>query len=90
MVGFILVMSLCAGVAVIVGQNLGAGKPERATKAAKYAIILNAAFMLCLSPFYFIFVSGLFAAFGATDEWLAYGESFLHIVPWSHFLRPLV
>ncbi|HJJ36764.1 MAG TPA: MATE family efflux transporter, partial [Methanocorpusculum sp.] len=74
----------CVGVSVMVGQNLGAGKPERATAAAKYAIIINAAFMFLLGLAYFIFATPLLTVFGATGEWLAFGEQFMHIVPWSY------
>jgi len=84
MMGFILVMGLCVGVSVMVGQNLGAGKPERATAAAKYAIIINAAFMFVLGLVYFIFATPLLTAFGASGEWLHFGEQFMHIVPWSY------
>ncbi|MDO5828588.1 MAG: MATE family efflux transporter [Methanocorpusculum sp.] len=86
MMGFILVMGLCTGVAVMVGQNLGARKPERAMKAAKSAILINAAFMVCLGVFYFFCAPTLMEIFGATGEWLAYGVEFMHIVPVSYFV----
>jgi len=85
MLGFMLVMGLCTGVAVMVGQNLGYQKPERAKKAAKYAIIINAIFMLIVGICYLIFASGLLSIFGATDESLAAGTLFMQIVPLSYF-----
>ena len=89
MMGFILVMGLCVGVAVMVGQNLGADKPERAMKAAKYAIIINAGFMLAMGAFYFFLGSPLLEIFGASDEWLALGQQYMHIVPWSYFVAAI-
>ena len=86
MMGFILVMGLCTGVAVMVGQNLGAGKPERAMSAAKYAILINMIFMALLGVAYIIFAPALLQFFGATGDWLDIGVQFMHIVPLSYFI----
>lgn len=84
-IGFILILGLCTGTAVMVGQNLGAGKPERAMSAAKYAIVLNTSFMIILGLIYFFFACNIMQAFGATGDWHEIGESFLRIVPLSYF-----
>jgi len=85
MLGFMLVMGLCTGVAVMVGQNLGSNKPERAKKAAKYAIFINAAFMLIVGICYYIFAPSILSVFGATGESLDAGILFMSLVPFSYF-----
>lgn len=86
MLGFVLVMGLCTGVAVTVGQNLGAGKVERAEKAVKYAVIINMVFMGLVGITYLVFASEFLAFFGAEGESLAIGSSFMQIVPISYFI----
>jgi len=86
MLGFILVMGLCTGVAVMVGQNLGARKPERAESAAKYGMLINAVFMAVVGVLYLIFAKYLIEFFGATGESLAIGISFMQICPLSYFV----
>ena len=86
MLGYILVMGLCTGVAVMVGQNLGNNKPDRAKKVAKYAILINAAFMLIVGILYLLFATNLLELFGATAESLEAGTLFMQIVPFSYFI----
>jgi putative MATE family efflux protein len=86
MLGLIFVMGLCTGVAVMVGQNLGAGKVERAEKAVRIALVVNAAFMALVGILYLSRAESLLAIFGATGESLADGILFMHIVPLSYFL----
>ncbi|HJJ28397.1 MAG TPA: MATE family efflux transporter [Methanocorpusculum sp.] len=89
MLGFILVMGLCTGVAVMVGQNLGAQKPERAEKAAKYGILINGGFMLVVAVLYLLFASHLVEFFGATDTSLEIGISFMQICPLGYFIAAM-
>lgn len=86
MLGLVFVMGLCTGVAVMVGQNLGAGRVERAERAARIAIIANASFMAVLGILYMVFAEQLLAFFGATGASLANGIQFMHIVPFSYFV----
>jgi len=86
MMGLIIVMGLCTGVAVMVGQNLGAGKVERAVKTVKYAAAANAVFMVCVAALYLVFATEFLKFFGATGESLADGTMFMQIVPLSYFL----
>jgi putative MATE family efflux protein len=86
MMGLIFVMGLCTGVAVMVGQNLGAGTVERAEKAVKYAVIINAVFMMIVAAVYLIFATEFLKFFGATGESLADGTLFMQIVPLSYFI----
>ena len=86
MLGLIFVMGLCTGVAVMVGQNLGAGKVERAEKAVRIAMIVNASFMAVVGILYLLFAKYLLAFFGATGESLANGILFMRIIPMSYFV----
>ncbi|KAF5082732.1 Multidrug resistance protein MdtK [anaerobic digester metagenome] len=86
MLGLVFVMGLCTGVAVMVGQNLGAGKVERAEKAVRLAMIVNASFMAIVGVFYLLSAKHLLAFFGATGESLADGVLFMQIIPTSYFV----
>jgi putative MATE family efflux protein len=86
MLGLIFVMGLCTGVSVMVGQNLGAQKVERAEKAVRIALVANASFMMLVAIFYLRFAEHLLAFFGATGESLANGIPFMQIVPTSYFV----
>jgi len=86
MLGLIIVMGLCTAVAVMVGQNLGAGKVERAEKAVRLAMIANASFMAVVGIFYLLYAKHLLAFFGAAGESLADGILFMQIVPASYFV----
>ena len=84
MMGLIIVMGLCTGVAVMVGQNLGAGKVERAEKTVRSAAVVNAVFMTIVAGVYLLFAAGFLAFFGATNTSLADGTLFMQIVPLSY------
>ena len=86
MLGLVFVMGLCTGVAVMVGQNLGAGKVERAERAVRIAMIANASFMAVVGILYLLFAKYLLAFFGATGESLANGILFMQIIPMSYFV----
>lgn len=86
MLGLVFVMGLCTGVAVMVGQNLGAGKVERAEKAVRIAMIVNASFMAMVGILYLLSAEHLLAFFGATGTSLANGILFMQIVPASYFV----
>lgn len=89
MLGFIIVMGLCTGVAVMVGQNLGAGKVERAEKSVKYAVLANVILMLGVAVIYLICAPALLGFFGATADSLVIGTSFMQIVPFSYFITAM-
>jgi putative MATE family efflux protein len=86
MLGLVFVMGLCTGVAVMVGQNLGAGKVERAEKTVRIAMITNASFMAVVGILYLLFARHLLEFFGATGESLANGILFMQIIPMSYFV----
>lgn len=86
MLGLIFVLGLCTGVAVMVGQNLGAGKVERAEKTVRIAMIVNASFMAMVGILYLLHAKNLLVLFGATGESLADGTLFMQIIPMSYFV----
>jgi len=86
MLGLVFVMGVCTGVAVMVGQNLGAGKVARAEKVVRIAMIVNASFMAVVGILYLLFAKHLLAFFGATGESLAGGILFMRIIPMSYFV----
>ncbi|GLR20089.1 MATE family efflux transporter [Portibacter lacus] len=57
---------LANAVATLVGQNLGAGKPERAEKSAWIASFYNAIFLVSVSIIFWIFAPSIIGFF--TDE----------------------
>lgn len=66
--------------ATLVGQNLGAGNPERAEtsvwKTGKY----NAIFMVFVSLFYLFFAEGILRIFSSDPEVIEYGALSLQII----------
>lgn len=86
MLGLIIVMGFCTAIAVMVGQNLGAGKVERAELSVKYAVVINAIFMACVAVFYYLNAEMLLTFFGAEGEALVDGVLFMHIIPFSYFI----
>jgi len=86
MLGLVIAMGLCSGVAVMVGQNLGANKPERAKQSVRYAVTANIIFMLCVAVLYLFTAPVLLGFFGLTGESLAIGISFMQVVPFSYFI----
>ena len=86
MLGLVFVMGPCTGVAVMVRQNLGAGKVERAERAVRIALIANASFMAIVGILYLLHAKHLLAFFGATGASLANGILFMQIIPMSYFV----
>ena len=69
--------------ATLVGQSLGAGKPERAEKAVWRACFYNMLFLACVGLIFFVFadaIVGLFADAGAGPEVHAYARDCLRII----------
>ncbi len=77
--------------ATLVGQNLGAGKPERAEKSAWIALVFYDLIMVIVGSLFFIFAPGLIKIFNTNPEVVRMGVSFLHIVTLSYiFLAPSI
>ncbi len=66
--------------ATLVGQNLGAGKPERAEKSVWTASRYNALFMSVLAIVFILQAPAIVAAFSTDPEIVAYGVSCLRIM----------
>lgn len=66
--------------ATLVGQNLGAGKPERAEQAVWLTGIYNALFLTSVGVLFFIFATPIIALFTDDAAVLNYGVNCLRIV----------
>ncbi|OGO36831.1 MAG: hypothetical protein A2147_10105 [Chloroflexi bacterium RBG_16_57_8] len=78
---FLLVpgMGLGAGAGVLVGQNLGAGRPERARTGAWLAAGIVEAFMVASSAVILIWAESVVGLFSGDPELIALGSTFLRI-----------
>ena len=70
--------------ATLVGQNLGAGHPERAAQSAWRAGRYNAALMTAIAVVFVVWARPLVAAFGTSAEVLAHGAACLRIVAYGY------
>ncbi|WP_299259749.1 MATE family efflux transporter [uncultured Aquimarina sp.] len=66
--------------ATLVGQNLGAGKPERAEKSVWKTAKYNAYFMIFVSILYLIFAEGIIRIFSTEPEVVKYGALSLRVI----------
>jgi putative MATE family efflux protein len=66
--------------ATLVGQNLGANKPERAEESVWRAAKYNAIFMACSGIFLIVFAEGITGLFTSEAEVLRWGTSCLQIL----------
>ncbi|AWV98647.1 MATE family efflux transporter [Arcticibacterium luteifluviistationis] len=66
--------------ATLVGQNLGAGKPERAVKSAWTIAYINMAFMTFIAIFFFLFAEPFIIFFDSTPQVVETGVSCLKIL----------
>ncbi len=76
-------IGLSNAAATLVGQNLGAGKPERAEKSVWKAAFINAAVLGAVSLVFLIFSSAIVGVFTDEADVLAYGTDALHIVAYG-------
>jgi Na+-driven multidrug efflux pump len=72
--------ALGGGAATLVGQNLGAGKPGRAARAAWLATGINAAFMALAAVLMMILAPELIRAFNSEVEVIQVGARYLRII----------
>jgi putative MATE family efflux protein len=73
-------LGLSNAAATLVGQNLGAGQPERSEAAVWKAAIANAVVYLCVGVLLLLFAHNLVAFFTTVPQVLEYGASGLHII----------
>jgi len=66
--------------ATLVGQNLGAGKPDRAKRSTWYAVRYNTVFMTSIGVVLVVFAPNITGWFSADPDLLRYGTSCLRIL----------
>ena len=71
-------------VATLVGQNLGAKKPDRAERSVWVTGFWNMLFLIGVSVFYFLFSETLVAIFTDEENVIAIGGKWLTIVSYSY------
>jgi putative MATE family efflux protein len=76
-------LGLSNAAATLVGQNLGARKPERSEKAVWTASFFNAAFYGLIGLVFIFFSNPIVGIFTTEPEVLAYGTDCLHIVAYG-------
>ncbi|RNL82921.1 MATE family efflux transporter [Sinomicrobium pectinilyticum] len=72
--------------ATLVGQNLGAGDPERAESAVWKIGFYNMIFLVCVSLVYFFFNQPLMSLFTDNPRVIAIGGEWLRILSYSYFV----
>lgn len=76
-------VGLSNAAATLVGQNLGAGKPERAEASVWMAAFVNAAVLGAVSIIFLLFSNRIVGFFTEEANVLAYGTDALHIVAYG-------
>lgn len=72
--------------ATLVGQNLGAQKPDRAEKSVWTAGFLNMLFLGCISVVFYFASDSILKLFTADEEVIRYGSQCLQIVAFGYIL----
>ena len=67
----------------LVGQNLGAGQPERAERSAWWVTAYAAGYMAVVARLLTLFAPSLIAFFDPTPQVVAFGAECLILVAWS-------
>jgi putative MATE family efflux protein len=76
-------VGLSNAAATLVGQNLGAGKPERSEQAVWKAAFINAAFLGAVGLIFLFFANAIVGFFTFEPSVLAYGTDCLRIVAYG-------
>jgi Na+-driven multidrug efflux pump len=75
---------MCNAAATLVGQNLGAGKPDRAERAVWLTGMYNMGFLALVSVVFIVFAEALVASFSPDQGVVALGASCLRIVSYGY------
>lgn len=76
-------LGLSNAAATMVGQNLGAGKPERSEAAVWNAAFFNATFYFVIGMVFIFFSNPIIGIFTSEPTVLAYGTNALHIIAYG-------
>lgn len=76
-------LGLSNAAATMVGQNLGARRPDRAASAVWKAAWFNAAFYFAIGLVFFFFSNPIIGIFTTEPDVLKYGTSALHIIAYG-------
>lgn len=72
--------------ATLVGQNLGAGQPERAESSVWKIGAFNMVFLVCVAIVFFLFSYSLMNFFTDNERVIAIGGEWLRIISYSYFV----
>lgn len=73
-------MSLSIAISTFVGQNLGAGKLDRAHKAPKYGLVMGLSFTACMLVPLVVYAPWLTMLFNSEQEVVQFGTMFMRMV----------
>ena len=77
---FLPIINFGSGIATVVAQNIGAGKPERAKQVFRAGTVVMTAISLLLTAVVLLLGEGLITAFGITAETAAIGKEFFRSI----------
>ncbi|MFH1403064.1 MAG: MATE family efflux transporter [Candidatus Altiarchaeota archaeon] len=79
-------LGISVGIVTLVGQNVGAGRYDRAREMTMKAGLISSVFMSLLGVVFFVFSRDIMALFNSDPLVIAYGSSFLRIVTFSYLV----
>jgi Na+-driven multidrug efflux pump len=85
---FLPAWGLCNAAATLVGQNLGAGKPDRSEQAVYRAGFYNMIFLGTIALVFIIFAPGIMHIFSTDPAVVRYGVNCLRIVSAGYIHQP--
>jgi putative MATE family efflux protein len=83
MIALVPCFGLGNAAATLVGQNLGAEKPDRAERSAWWVVVYSAGYMAVMASILFVFAPRLIGVFDSTPEVIAQGAEFSRIVAFT-------
>ena len=77
---FLPIINFGSGIATVVAQNIGAGKPERAKQVFRTGTVIMTVISLGLTALVLLLGEKLIATFGITADTAAIGKEFFHAI----------